>query len=361
MNSNNKTVLLLILLSFLTLLIIFSAFFAWQYTIQGPCYFSVYKEWSLIQDAPGRLMTRFLVNDPPHVQDFNLFQFERQDFIKFSLTSRLKVGDTVHKDDTIGTIYSTENRIRYEKLSGELNVAKANLLNLSTGKKTSVQQEAVRAVDYARTELVSFEPVVKRKRQLFENKLVSPEELELAEAHHRLLKLNVLIAEARLKIVQTGEKPEEIELVKKEISALETQVTAIRSILSDLTIVSPLDGIFMGSQGDTIFEIAQIDTLVVQIPVDETKIQYLKIGTTLQILVPARAGLVLKGTVNVIDKRSQFLNGRTVFMVRTTIENTGQNLMAGMTGYVRILCGRITLWTFLKRWWTTAAGSRFIV
>lgn len=361
MNSNNKTVSLLILLLILGLLLIISVFFTWQYTIQGPCYFSVYKEWSLIQDAPGRLMTRFLINDPPHVQDFNLFQFERQDFIKFSLSSRLKVGDTVLKDDTIGTIYSTENRIRYEKLSGELNVAKANLLNLSTGKKTSVQQEAVKAVDYAKTELVSFEPVVKRKRQLFEAKLVSPEELELTEAHYRLLKLNVSIAEARLKIVQTGEKPEEIELVKKEISALETQVDAIRSILSDLTIVSPLDGIFMGSQGDTIFRIAQIDTMVVQIPVDETKIQYLRIGSAVQVLVPAVAGLIIKGTVNSIDKNPQFSNGRTMFVVRIIVENTGHKLLTGMTGNVRILGDKITLLTFLKRWWITSVGSRFFI
>lgn len=343
------------------ILVIISSYIPITYTIKGVgCFFS-YSDWVLIQLSQGELITRFANNNPPSIRDFEVFQFDRPDFVKFSPFPVFQTGGIIHQNDTIGIISSTENQLRLETLLGELNVAKANLQFLITGEKLSIQDELRKTLAYAKTEYETFEPIVKRKQELLKKKLISAEEVELAETHSQLLRLNIAIAEERLKTVQTGAKPEQIDIVQRQIVSLEKQIKAIERMLTGLVIASPINGIVMGSQGDTMLFVSQLDTMVVKVPVLETDLSYLPIGAELQILVPALAGALIQGTVESIDKNAFSAFGRTMFIARATVKNPDHKLLPGMTGNAKIFCDKIKLLVLLKRLWRTSVGSRFLM
>jgi len=112
---------------------------------------------------------------------------------------------------------------------------------------------------------------------------------------------------------------------------------------------------------DTLLLVDELDTMVAQIPVEEAKIQYVKRGNDIKILVPGLEKKLLIGNVDLIGKNAQFLNGKVMFIVRVIIENPENKLMPGMTGNVKIYCDRITVKTFLRRWYRASVGSRFII
>ena len=332
------------------------------YTIKTPCYFSAHEEWSLIQPRPEVLMTRLTAHNPPSIHDVRLMQFERDDFFSFSLAESVYTGKPVLKNELIGTIQSSDNQISLEELTGEFNVARANLDFLLSGEKVSIQEEALEETKRAQTELAAFEPVLSRKRDLLDRELISAEELELAEANHRLLSLNISIAEARLKTARTGERPEEIEVVKAQITDIETQLATIQHKLSALNITSPIHGVMMGApsaDATVMFTISNLDTLVVQAPVDEMKIRYLSVGTPIRIKVPAAEESELTGQIGSIDKHPVMVNGRTMFITRTNIVNKNKSLIPGMTGSVVIYCDTMKVSGLIKRWLKESSNKTF--
>lgn len=328
-----------------------------HYMIQGPCYISAHVEWSVVQPAPEILMTRLTFYNPLSVQELKLLQFDRSDFMNFSLNSTLRVGQEIQKGEVLGTIQSAENRIRFEELYGELNGAKANLDFLSTGQKASIQEEALQFEQYAAAELAAFDPILKRKKDLFIKNIISAEELELANAQYKLLALKVSIAQANVKTVQTGVKLEETNVVKKQISDIETRLKTIRQKMADMIITAPVSGTMMGSiQESGIVSICKIDTVVVQIPVEERKLKYARHVSPIRVYIPASPERIYEGRINSIDKYPQFINGNTMFITRTNFENKDNLLTQGMTGFARIYCDTISVATYFRRWWNESSG-----
>lgn len=336
----------------------FLIYLRFPYKIQGPCYMSPYSEWSLLQPSPEILMTKFTFYNPPIIKEMKLFQFERPDFVSFSLNNALKTGEQLQKGEVLGVIQSTENEIRFEELNGDLNVTKANLDFLSTGQKKSIQAEAYQNVRYAEAELSAFEPVLERKKDLFSKELIKAEEFELAEAQHTLLKLKVSIARANFTSVQTGEKPEEIEVIRKRIADIENRLDTFEQKLSSQTICSPFNGVLTGPTNESsILTVCRQDTIVVQIPVEERKIQYLKTGMNVRIYIPSSIQDKVEGTIDSIDKNFNIIAGKTMFIARVNIANENSVFKPGMTGFCKIYCDTVSFPVLVKRWWKESSGK----
>ena len=321
------------------------------YRIKGPCYFSSCTEWSIVQPQPEILLSKVSYNNPKKVQSFNLLQFERPDFVTFTLDPSIEVGLVVSKDAIVGTIQSAENKLRFEELSGELNIAMANLAFLKTGEKPAVQEEKLQAMQYAKTELAAYQPGWKRKQELFRQNLISLEEYELAETKMKLLEQQVSITGAELQTVRTGEKAEKIRIAERQITDIENRLATIDHKLSSLTIFSPIEGVMMGKTDETsVMTIAKLDTMVVEIPVDESKIKYLRTNAPLTIMVDALEQSRMEATILSIDKTPQFVGGRSMYIARANLPNRENQILPGMTGFVQIACKPVTIMGLLKRW-----------
>jgi xanthine/uracil/vitamin C permease (AzgA family) len=123
------------------------------YTIKAPCRIIAQNEWTLTQIQPDKLSAELVKNDSNIVKYFSLLQFDRQDFVEFSMAPHVFQGMSVNSGDVIGNMVSSENRLLLVELKGELEKAKASLLSLSTGEKEALQAEAEQAIKYTKAEL----------------------------------------------------------------------------------------------------------------------------------------------------------------------------------------------------------------
>ena len=331
------------------------------YTVKAPCRLAAHREWSLVQIEPDKLLSRTTTNSPYTTTDFHLLQFDRPDFVRFSLSSGVQEGKVVRRGEIIGTLGSLENRSRRAELQAELERTRAYLQLLREGERIEVREEAERSLEYARAEREAFEPTLRRSRPLYEGNLISREEMEQTEATYRLLELKVLLAETQLKIVQAGARTSEVDMAQAEIQAVESQIRTVEAKLRAGQIAVPIDGLVTNAYAeDVLCTIAGLDTIAVQIPVDERQFQYLKIGSPVRIRVSGHAGHTFVGEVVSTGQTAQQIAGRARFIVNGRIPNPDRHLRPGMTGRAQIYCDEVSLLTVLKRRWRASVGARFL-
>ena len=331
-----------------------------NYTIKTVGRLIAHREWSLVHLESEKLISKKRGNHPTRLSQFELFQFDRNDFLGFEMNQMLRSGQRVNKGTVAARLFSTENQLQLQVLLGQLEEAKARLKVLQSGEKLPIQQEAKQLLEYAKTQYDNYCPVIERKRELFQQKLLSQEELENAEAEFKLLTVNVSIAEAKLKSAQTGEKPETHQMIQAQIEALQNQINAIRVKLSAETIVIPIDGVVMTSLDESVLcQVAQLDTMLIQIPVDEKYIRYLKPGYPIQVCAQAHNERLYTGKLLSIGPKAEVINGQMRFILIGEIINPDFSLLPGMSSYVKIICGHISLLTHLKRSWQHFRGSKF--
>lgn len=343
------------------ILSILATTFQWPYTVNAPCRFVAHREWSLVQVESGKLLSRTTTNSPYTTTDFHLLQFDRPDFVRFSLSPEVQEGKTIRLGEVIGTLGSLENRSRRAELQPELDRTRAYLQLLREGERIEVREEAERSLEYAKAERDAFEPTLRRSRPLYAGNLISREEMEQTEATYRLLELKVLLAETQLKIVQAGARASEIDMARAEIQAAENQIRTVEAKLRAGQITVPIDGLVTNAYTENVLcTIAGLDTMAVQIPVDERQFQYLKIGSPVRTRVFGHASHTFVGEVVSIGQAAQQIAGRARFIVTGRIANPDRRLRPGMTGRARIYCDKVSLLTVLKRRWRASFGARFL-
>jgi hypothetical protein len=342
------------------LLIVLFIFIKLPYSIKGPCYFSAQIEWSLGQTEPDKLLSRIINNDTNQIQGFTLLQFDRQDFVQFSLDASIRNGMWINKGQVVATISSTEDQLFLTDLRGQLRRTEANLLFLRTGEKIALQEEAIQALNYAKAELAAFKPQLDRRQKLFEQGLISHEEWEIATTTNELYQNNIALHEARLLAVQSGERTESLNLMEAELARIQQQIEGMQKKLSLGRLISPIDGLLTYHLEDSLIcKVSKIDTLVIQIPVRAEERKYIKIGQIVKIYNPD-TNLYFSGLVSKIASLPSLFNGQSMYLIKSIIANTERNFLPSMTGFARIHCDNISIWGHLQRAWNMYMGMKLI-
>lgn len=336
--------------------ILFIGFLPWPYRISVPCYIVPIEEWELIQVNPDKLLSRVRQNIHFKTSQYTLLQFDRQDFVQFLPDSTLRFGQKVEKGQYIGKLVSSENELVLANLQGELEKAKANLALIQTGEKPAIQQEAVEALEYAKAQHAAILPQVERKRKLFEQHLISQEEWELMSTTEALLRQNIALQEARLKVVRSGEKTEMIRMIKADIERLQQQVNVLQSKMALGEIRAPLEGVFFFSADSVLCRIARMDSMVCIMPIRPECVTLIHAGNRVYVWDRA-TGKKHHGIIFAIDQKSVMVGNQPVFLANTCIPNRDGRLSAGILGRGWVLGKPMSLWTRLDRWWKIHRGN----
>lgn len=244
------------------------------------------REWLLVKDATGRIMT--LMNDRSRgvTQSFDLNQFEREDAVQVRLASFVQPGASVRAGDTVGVISSSDTERLLAQLQGELDAATAALDVMRTGEKAALVKEAEERLEYARRQLEGHVATVERMRSLRDRGIISSQEFEPIETTGRLHQASLAMAEAQLQTVTTGAKASEIHLGTKNISSLEKQIVALGQKLERYLLCIPFDGvIYTTSTSDTLVLAGESSSYAVVFPVLWKDHRSLKSGMTLSVRV----------------------------------------------------------------------------
>ncbi len=275
-----KTVLVISLVLLLLLIIFFP--FSIPLTVETPGKLLAKKLWLLEKNLNGNISATVYNNNMGRVDQYFSTLPERGDTFQFNLIKTNTM--TVSKGDTIAVIHSNLLSRQFAQNKKKLEVSKAKLKILLSGKKESLIREAEQKLNAAREKYTFLVKSAERKKELFQKGLLAIEDFEMAESEMRLGLIDVEEKEARLVTVKTGAKAEQILLVKNEISGYEQEYEILKEKQNQLVIKSPINGdktYFFSS--DTILSI-QTAKKVLMIPLNWEYKALCDIGSSGEIL-----------------------------------------------------------------------------
>ncbi|MBI3599807.1 MAG: efflux RND transporter periplasmic adaptor subunit [Nitrospinae bacterium] len=274
-------------------------------------------------------------------------------------------GDTVKRGDLLLKVDKSDEERNVARedaniltLRAKLGQAKAALdlqkIEYETSKKNTKAD-----MDYAVLSLDDAEVRLKRKKELFNEKLIARESLDEGQTAYDLSKTKLEQAKARMESLKGIEqsikiKEKEIELIEGEIKKAEIALEQAKERLRETEVAAPLSGIIIEKRvekgqiissgistvtgGTHLATIADMSSIFVVADVDETDIGKVKAGQEVKITTDAYTGRVFHGRVDRIAPMGVAENRIIIFKVRTEVTGEGRELLkTSMTANVQII------------------------
>ena len=153
------------------------------------------------------------------------------------------------------------------------------------------------------------------------------------------------------------------EVAKLDVDRFELKIKLQEQRQRNLEIKSPIDGIVtVGdldraqgapvSCGETLFEIAPLAEMTVELAVPQSDIAYVHRGQQVYVHLEACPSAPYHATITRILPRSEIREQQNVFVAEVSLENTDGNLRPGMQGRAAIVGPRRTVaWTLFHKPW----------
>ena len=340
----------LISLAVITGIVLFALFFPFKIPYEIVSIGSVYpsKEWRLVQDGGGSVMSTLQDYEQGVIDNVASFQFNGGDF------STMKLAHTegwVQEGDTILRMYSSLINEQIDQLSNDIAIKNATLHAYGAGEKNPIVQESANKVRFSKEELALKERYFNMQKQLYKDSVISKREFLEAENSYALAKISVEVANKALETVGTGQKGENLEIVKNEIMALEERRNFLISKKAASAIVSPFTGqirpnILVGQ----ILTLQDVNKVIIHVPVKVESLPYLSMNNTVSIEDVQNLKKFV-GKIQKIDNKVDVLDGRRVVFVQAIVEplKTGERLSIGMSANCKIYCDTVQQLEYLKR------------
>jgi HlyD family secretion protein len=250
-------------------------------------------------------------------------------------------GDSVTKGQLLWRINPEIYQTNVQQLQANLDNAKASL--------ASTQAQQMRLAAGAEQALAQYN----RQKQLFDQKVISKQDMETAEASYKMAKADMAAADKN------------IQASKYQVSSVAARVDEGRKNLGRTNIYAPSSGIVTGlnsKQGERVVGTAQmagtemmsisdLSSMEVSVNINENDIVLVKQGDSADIKIEAYRGQVFIGVVTSISNSAKFTQGMskmdqtTNFEVKIRINsssyahliaNSKQPIKPGMTATVDI-------------------------
>jgi len=307
------------------------------------------EEWLVIKSMNGPLQILLKNNITGISKSYSVLEFERGDNAKFNFNPRITVGSVISKYDTIGSIFSDVLEYNLTLLKGELNVAHSLLNQSLSGEKESLIKEAKDNLDLAVKQTELDKKVFYRKQQLHEKGLISDEEFELSQTTLELDETAVKVAEAKLQTVLTGEKKEQIDLIKTQIASLQKQISILEKKSAGYNLISPLNGFVKWiPEGDTLLIISDTSAYVISFPIPLLKKNYVNSKTNIKVINPS-GGEEITAESNGMNNSIEYLSFKPVILALAVVKGSKNNLMPGLMVECKVECGSIPISEHIKR------------
>ena len=331
-----------------------------DHTLSCSCVLDASHRWTFSEMRPGTFVSRSVNNIAGQTEQFRLFQFDRPAFLDIRFAS-LDFGEDAAPYCTEGqmlaSVSSSALNIEMAERHSDLDRSRAVLEGLRGGAKPELIEHAEIAVEHAQIELTNHESVYNRQRELNEQGLISAGDWEEAAARWELLKVDLNLAEANLKVLQSDARPEDIAAAAVTVATCERELEAVRSMFAAQDIVAPMSGRFhVGTAGTALLSITRLDTLVVRALIPQSSGHLPQVGQRLRTYIPGAGISYLDGRIARVDRRTVTTPAGPYLTVYGVVANPAAALDEGMEGRAKIYCGKTTL--LAKVWHDLVAAWR---
>lgn len=262
-------------------------------------------------------------------------------------------GDFVHKGDTLVEIDSPEVKAKLAQAMAVRSAAEAQKSKALTGAR---QEQIAGAYELWQQALAGQEVMEKsfsRVRRLYEQKVISAQKYDEAEAQYKAAKATCAAAKSQYDMAVNGARKEDKETATALVDQAAAAVAEVESYLGELYLTSPADGIISArfpkpgelvGQGSPIMAVSDLDDVWFTFNIREDLLHGLRIGDGLTVTVPALGDRQYRTRITYISVLESYATWRATldtgsfdartFEVRSVPEERIDGLLPGMTAIV---------------------------
>jgi hypothetical protein len=287
------------------------------------------------------------------VRQFNTehIQLSSGELSVLRLAPMVKEGDIIGHGDTLAAIISNEvssnldaARSQLERLQNELALAKSP-------PKPEEVESAQAAVNASQANVDQMVMEVDRNDSLYAKRLISKQQLERSQSNLNISKSILEDAKARLKLVKSPPKPEEVAVIESRITTQQANISYLMSQEAAQVIVSPIDGEVVALyRRDLLIKVADLSAIEVAIPVKDNYLEFVDPQADVRLRVRTYPSSIFEGKVTHIAgsaENAEFEDNRARFAVYAAVANDKSLLRDGMSGYAKISCGQASLYNII--------------
>ena len=137
------------------------------------------------------------------------------------------------------------------------------------------------------------------------------------------------------------------QISRSEMRRLDSQIKSLEDQLHRLEVRSPYDGIVISGDlekaegapmemGQTLFEVAPADSMLAEISIPESEIQYVRDQNHVSIKLNAFPFQTLKGQIQTIHPSAEVIDDESVFVAEVDLSNADIEIRPGMKGSAKV-------------------------
>jgi ABC exporter DevB family membrane fusion protein len=230
---------------------------------------------------------------------------------------RVDEGNKVRKGDVLAVIENSDYRARVAAAEASRAQRRADLDRLENGARPQELEQAVLAVNSAKTVMDNARSEMEHRRTLVARGAVSQEEFDRSEREYRVADSRYRDAVEQDRLVREGARQEDRNRARAEVRSAEAQLDEARSILDKTIIRAPITGVVLrrhSRAGESVgpqapvFTLADTSVLRVRAVVDEVDVAHLALGQPAFVKADAFGATTFPGTVvqigNLLGKKN---------------------------------------------------------
>ena len=228
----------------------------------------------------------------------------------------VKEGDRVHKGQVLARLANVQPSADLNAQRASLNAALADSAASEAAVKSSDDNVAVAQaqVDHDRADVEQKKVDLNRSKELFDAKLIAPQDYEAKKALYDLAVSTLAASERKVSQAQAqrAQAAAQLASAQKKVAQLDAMVARSRDILSQYEALAPLDGVvtnlpvrvgetvvpgIQNAAASTIMTIADMSIITAEVHVDETDIVSVKMDQSADVTIDAIPNRTFKGRV----------------------------------------------------------------
>lgn len=263
-------------------------------------------------------------------------------------------GSRVKAGDLLAALDDRETVARLRQAEASQQAAEAHLKDLQQGYRPPEIAEARAQLEQARANRANLDEEARRSNVLFDGGATSQQRRDKDRTAAIVASQQANAAQERLKLLQSGYRPETIQAARAQSEAAQAAVAAARVSLEDLQVSSPIDGVVTrkyAEVGETVgagrpvVTVTDISRPWLRVYIPENEIGKVRLGAVAKVKVDTFPDREFDGRVSYVSSQAEFTpkNVQTqeervklVFAVNVTVDNRDGTLKPGMPGDVYI-------------------------
>lgn len=259
-------------------------------------------------------------------------------------------GQQVEQGFVLAVIDSTEYQADYERAQAQTAAARQREQEAREGNRPDEIRQAEAELAETQTQLEQAQRTYERKRDLFEKKIVTPQDLEDSQSEYQALTRRVEKLKAMAQLMIDGPREERKQIAKAELQAAEAELVRAKWRLENTIIKAPIKGTILKKNAElgnlvnpvafngsySLCDIADLSKLEVELDIQERDIAKVKAFQRCRIRAEAFPERTYEGYVSRLMPIANRAKGAVPVRVRIAVppEEQGQFLKPEMGALV---------------------------